>query len=429
VEDDHRDGNHRAGEPSVTARNTRSRGTALGVVTLGAAAVLSGCAGGAPATATHLVVLVSGLPAGVDAAVTVRAASSEHLLSAGAVLELAPGTYSIDVAPVVGDEPIARTVYDGGADHATVELAAAATETVSVEYVRRPGSGRAWVRATEAVLGFEVGAWGASGSASPTVTLPLPQDDVSGFGIALSPVGDLYVGLLDGGVARYAAADLDTDGAQPSGVALRDHRIARVAFHDGRLYLMAVEGNMVFRVDDPASIVGEVDAPPDATMTIVAVDDLTFGTGLAFDDSGRLWVALYSAMMRIDEPWAPVGAVEVQPDAALVHAVGARMAFTYRDGSLYVGRFDSDDVLRYDGVDSVQGTHTVTHSASIGVGEFHIGSIAFDASGRFWLGSNTRLARYPDLAALADGSTVTANVVITHVGLIHPAVFNVAGAE
>jgi hypothetical protein len=179
---------------------------------------------------------------------------------------------------------------------------------------------------------------------------------------------------------------------------------------------MGYEAQVVYRFDHPEAIVDDEVVAPDATMTIVGYESGGAGAGLAFDGQGRLWIPLYPAFVRLDEPWAPLGTVDVEPDAALEQVVGVRIGFLYRDGSLYLGRFDTDTVLRYDDVDTVQGAHPVTWSALIGVSAFHVEVITLDASGRFWLATAipTRVSRYPDLSSLADGSTVTPHVVISH---------------
>jgi hypothetical protein len=383
--------------------------------------VLGACAPDrAPA---QLVVLVSGLPSGVTAEVTVAGADLSQKLTDGAVLEVTPGTYTVTVGPAIGSEPIARTVYDGTPSASLVDVRASATVTVDVAYARRPGTGRAWIAGEDAVHAYDVSAWEASGAATPASWLSLPEGFGNPLGFAASPHGDLFVALSGfmapngAGVARYAVSDLDTPGAAAAGVVPLPTTTTRVAWHDGRLYAMGHGHPVVYRFDDPDAIVGDAVTTPDAAMTVAGGYEIGgSAAGLAFDALGRLWIPLYQAMVRIDAPGAPEGTVDVVPDAALESVFGVVIGFLYRDDALYLGHFESDRVLRFDGVDATAGVTQVTPSAIVAVDGFHVEVITVDASDRFWLATfdPQRVARYPDLSALADGSSVPPIVAITH---------------
>jgi sugar lactone lactonase YvrE len=189
-----------------------------------------------------------------------------------------------------------------------------------------------------------------------------------------------------------------------------------VAWHDGRLYVMNWNTQVVLRFDAPEDIVGTDAVGPDAVVSVPGFTGEGLSGGLAFDDEGRLWIAFANGLVRIDEPEAPMGTVDVAPDAALTQTGPEnRLTLAYFGGTLYTADCDTSEVQRYDAVDAAVGTTARDPSAVFTVGQPCTADIAKDAAGRYWIASSGEVAgRYPDLATVGDGSVLSADVTVTH---------------
>ena len=90
------------------------------------------------ATTGSLAVTVAGLPAGVNAAVTVTGPDSysEQLTASETLADLAPGQYTVSAASVTGG----ATTYTSSPEDRTVAVVAGATAAVTITYAAVPGS-------------------------------------------------------------------------------------------------------------------------------------------------------------------------------------------------------------------------------------------------------------------------------------------------
>ena len=380
-----------------------------------AAALLVGCPSG-PTTGT-LAVFVSGLPVGIDASIRIHGGTVDQTVTGTRTLQLAAGSYSVEVMPAFGNEAIARTVYDGISASSSVSVANGTTTDLEVDYERRPGTNRAWLGHSNGVRAFDAGEWSATGTVSPVTALALPDGSATAQDIVIAPNGDLYAGTYSGSrLLRYAADVLDTAGAQPTGTVDVTGNPVGLVWHEGRLYVMTYVTQQILRFDTPQAIVGTSVTSPDATISVTGFTGTGASAGLAFDSQGRLWAAFAGALVRIDDPTAPVGIVSVSADAALTQSVTEnRLVLTYRDGSLFTAHCGATAIQRYDAVDVASGVQAVPPTAVISVGLSCVTSIGFDASGRFWLSSsNSSAGRYADLGEVGDGSTVAPIVTIDH---------------
>jgi sugar lactone lactonase YvrE len=380
--------------------------------------LLAGCAGsnlGTPTLGT-LALVVTGLPTDVAASIRLVGPAGSYDFDAEGTSELEPGTYEVEAGTVLGMEPLARTRYEGTASSSSVSIVAGTETELTVDYEAAPGSHRIWLSAEFGPVAYDPSSWSAAGSPTPAVSLSLPAGWTIIEDLAFSDDGDLFTAAWTGGVVRYDAADLDTDGAAPAGtVALADNPNG-VAWHDGRLYVMNWSTAVLLRFDAPEAIVGADAVGPDAVISVPGFTDAGVSAGLAFDDDGRLWVAFANGLVRINEPESPMGTVDVTPDAAMTQSgTENRLALTYLDDTLFTAACFSDEVQRYDGVDAVSGSVARAPTAVFTVDAPCVSEITQDAEGRFWLAHADDVAgRYPDLTAVADGATTSADRTITH---------------
>lgn len=105
--------------------------------------LLSACGGAGPTGS--LQVNIDGLPAGLDAAVTVQGAGGyvRTVTTTTTLTGLAPGLYSVTATSVRTDDEVVSMAYDvSSAPPATVEVVDNETATANTDYSKRAGTGR-----------------------------------------------------------------------------------------------------------------------------------------------------------------------------------------------------------------------------------------------------------------------------------------------
>lgn len=337
----------------MMVRRSRFAGLAL-VLGLAGAALSVACGGSdgvscdASGTGT-LVVNVVGLPAGVNANVTVTGPSgAPQSLSAGKTLTgIAGGSYTIAAEKVTSPDPIVRTVYS-----ATISVsgptcvATGATQTVTVTYATIPTSNKIWVQTSN------------------------------------GPDGRNTVGISSSGLAATGA---------PSAAAAVDTPNGRhVVFdRDGNLWSnggTTVDPHVVR--SSAASLASTGKATPDRKINIKGLEYCSGDVALAFDKTGALWfgASCTKSLYKL-APDQLAASGDYTP--ALTITVGSGivgLAFD-KTGNLWVGTGDS--VVRYDASSLASSSATKSlelkaETQNPGGSPLHPGWLAFDASGNLW---------------------------------------------
>jgi len=215
---------------------------------------LVACGDPAPPTGS-LSIAITGLPAGVTAAVQVSGPGgyTQSVTASRVLAGLAPGSYTLTAATVDDDHPIVPALYDATVATSGVDVVANGTAIAAVTHAWRAPTGRLWLSRNDpdgaALAGYEAAQLIEDGAPKPVVTIG--NEPQFWAGIAFDAAGNAWV-------ARYF----------PTQAVVR------------------------FRADDLATSAARV---PDVVLTSVAPDVLGGPVGLAFDASGALWVSGHSS--------------------------------------------------------------------------------------------------------------------------------------
>jgi sugar lactone lactonase YvrE len=404
------------------------------------------CATGATGTVS---INVTGLPAGVNAKVTVTGPSGTTSVSATqSITDAASGSYAVTAEVVTKADPIVRTAYAPAVSTSSFCLESGQTQTVDVTYKEIATSHRLWVTNSNnpsgQLLAFPSASLGATGapSASPAVKAP------AGRALAFDKDGNLWAlgaTTVDAPLARFAAADLasagqkmpdrkidvDVGGCAPPG-------LSNMAFDkDGALWLASACANKVMKLTKEQ--LGASGKPAPSVVISNTADPL----GIAFDAAGNLWITDTGAgtLLRYDAsrlaastsdaadlvltPRAANNA-QLKPSHIAFDAGGNLWAINFGGNSVY--KLTPAELAGTGAKDVVPSIEvTVTVSAILA-------SMAFDESGGLWLtysqGKIARLAPAQLGASSGPGNPTTPETILSSpdIGSAHAMAFFPAAA-
>jgi sugar lactone lactonase YvrE len=351
-----------------------------------------------------IAIVVTGLPAGVAAKVTVTGpgGAPSAPTTSTTLADSAAGTYAVTADRVAKADAIVRTLYEPKVSSSSFCLEEKKTQTITIAYSEVASSNKLWMTtgnsASGQVLGFAGADLAATGSPAARVAMKGAPAGGPGKGVAFDKEGNLWsIGATtaDPPLLRFAAGDLGA-----SGVKTPDRRLApdlggcgpaagALAFApSGALWVTVSCLDKVLRVAPETLALSKEYAP--------AAEDFATGTqaprGVAFDASGNMWISddtsihLYpAASLAVGQPHTPTFALkakaandaELPPDA---------LAFD-KDGNLWVTSFGGNVIYKLTPADlAVAGaTKDVIPSVQItvSVGAL-LESLAFDESGGLW---------------------------------------------
>ena len=168
-------------------------------------------------------------------------------------------------------------------------------------------------------------------------------------------------------------------------------------FHDllfdaaGNLWAIPISGDHILRI--PAAHLGDSRPVPDLVAASAA---LKSADSLVFDARGNLWVMSSAGggtsianIVRFDDPRALSGTQTLVASLTIAPAAGDTAKFTQgtavafdKVGNLWFAAIS--DVLRLEGVASMQGNVVAAPAATISTGD-SIVSLAFDVAGSLWI--------------------------------------------
>ncbi len=287
-------GNYLVTASEITSNSTRFAGTVAG----SPAAVKSGETAISSVSYTSQVgslqVAVGGLPAGLNADVTVSGPGgfSQRLAASRALDGLNPGGYAINAKTVRQHLGIVDALFDAAVTGSPATVAAGGTALSSATYAQRPGTGQVWI-AGNALVGYAASVLGDSGSLLPTVALPVSGNFA---GVAFDANGNLWASSSNANfLVKFAAAKLAQGGAAAPDVFVTANAgslsgPSGLAFdRDGNLWVANSGGNSNSLVKfAPAQLERSGSPTPTATITSPG-NALVSPRGLAFDKDGRLW--------------------------------------------------------------------------------------------------------------------------------------------
>jgi hypothetical protein len=340
---------------------------------------------------------------------------------------VAPGTYTItsDVESVRVDGAIVDSIFDLGIDGSPAEVDGDDV-TIEVAWNQRPGTGMLWLGnfGSRRVLGYtEDQLEQSNASLTPAVTLNLPALGTSGAhagaiafdasgtlwagyckglsespqafaafapdqlassgtptakvvietpvgaefdcvsALAPAPDGGLWVGFVDGTIAKYTAEQLETSGAPTPAVSIGT-KVTSILGDllldpNGNLWTAAYGSNRISKFLPEQLDETNPNVTPDVTWA--------FGTahgpvGLALSPTTQtLWAAFYDARYVAEfDPGLASGTdpTETTTIDSSVFAGGPELLTFDEQGNLWVSLYDSDEFARIDAADLATGVQT-----------------------------------------------------------------------
>jgi len=257
----------------------------------------------APCDATGtgtLTVNISGLPAGIDAAVLVRGPVSMYPVTESATLTgISGGLYQIDSDPVTIADSLVSTLLRGAVPADGICLRDGESRSINIVHAPVGSSGKLWVGSGYYSLGFTSSQVAATATIAPTVT----SATRGSAGAAFDRDGNLWVrgaSSAEPYLMRYSAASLAATGSPVpdrminlNGVTCEG--VGALAFDEG--------GNLFVSIGCQQRVVVLQSTLLASSGTVVPsrqITGLVQPEGLAFDVAGNLWIADYTHLRRYD---------------------------------------------------------------------------------------------------------------------------------
>ncbi len=407
----------------------------LGVLSL----LLTACPGGGgvtcdPTGTGNLVVNVSGLPGGVNAAVTVSGPGGTQTLTGSQTFTgTAAGTYTITAAKVAQSDPLIRTAFSATVSSSPACVRNGQNETVTVTYTAIPSSNKLWMdnsnppSGASPVLGFAASLLGSTATQSPSVS----AGTIGLRDLTFDQDGNLWgIGgtTADPNLVRYPASQLGASGSK-----VRDRGLniaglgclpgpARLAFDgSGNLWVSVPCANKVVRVS-----AAQLDLSGSITPG-VEITGLNGPEGLAFDSTGNLWIAnagadrvvKFNASRLSASTSGPDLTIQSQTPGPVINTLDANLLAFDASGNLWVMAFGGNVLYRLTSSNqSGSGNQTLTPSIQVSV---PVGAVlegmAFDEGGGLWItysaGKFARLSSTQLGTSSTSGSPTTPERIIT----------------
>jgi sugar lactone lactonase YvrE len=375
-------------------------------------------------------------PAGATPSVTVSGPGGyRQSLSATQTLSgLAVGSYTVTAASVPVPNPIVATVYDGAVTGGTAVVSAGATATASVSYAARPGSGTLWVVNTfgPTVVAYTAAQLGASTGAAAATALATGGGPE---GAAFDASGNLWIANSSNNtVVEYNVSQLGASGNPTPAVTLSatgagslNDPFALAFDATGNLWVANFVGPTV--VEFTASQLGASASPTPAVTLSATAGSLSNPEGLAVDASGTLWVANEFNSTVVAFSPSQLGATGSPTPAVTLSATGAGslsapegLAFD-ASGRLWVANLGNSTVVAFTASQfGANGSPTpaVTLSAS-GSSLNSPQGLAFDGSGNLWVtnGGGSTVVQFAASQLVVSGAPIP-NVTLSGSSLAGP---------
>ncbi len=342
---------------------------------------------------------ISGLPATVDADVTLTTPAGTTPIEASETIDDSPGgSYALTAKRVFDADPIVRAVYEPTVTERSVCLEDGSTAELSVSYAKIPSSNKLW---TSVAMGFASDVLTDNATVDPSVTITAPV----GKDVAFDLDGNLWTSgatLAEPQVVRLPAASLGSSGEREFDRGFNLSEIdcipafRALAFDpNGNLFVSACGGE-VLKVD-AADLDSSGSAPAAAVLS--GLEDTQ---DLAFDAGGNLWTTDVGKIVRFDadrldasSSAAPDRSITAR-DAEDSRDLGATGLAFDEDGDLWGFDFGSNTIFELSASDlDGTGEDSVVSEVSIAIGvDVLLDRGAFDDGGGLWISyGGGRLAR------------------------------------
>lgn len=388
--------------------------------------------------AGSIAIVVTGLPDGVDAKITLTTpAGAEVEAAPGATLADQPaGTYAVTAARAASPDPVVRTLYEASVSESPLCLADGESKTVTVTYAPVPSSHKLWATNSNAsgqLLAFAAGSLTETGSPSASVatTGASGQGAHAGRSIAFDKDGNAWgIGAttVDAPLLRFAAADLGESGAKTPDRKIKPAfgtclpGLASLAFApDGALWATATCDKALLRVPS-AQLAESGEYTPDANDVVSGLEGPRH---LAFDRDGNLWISDETRLRRFAaaalEPGQPHESdFEIEVKSADDAALPPDLVAFDAEGNLWVSSFGANAIYKLTPANLAPegASRTLVPSVHLSIPvSALLEGLAFDESGGLWLtysqGKIARLAPSQLGTSTTPGNPTIPETIVT----------------
>lgn len=335
-----------------------------------------------------LSIRVNGLPEGLTPELVVRGPGGTFPLRLDQPLQnLVPGVYAVTASPLRQSDTTVDTIFDGTA--VTVTVTGGAIAVADINFAPRIGTGLLWVSSEASATGFGFRGYTAAAlnsSGNPAPSLRLAQ----AFGDLLPT---RFVGLALDATRLWTTArsfDLDPD----------NHGV--VAFSLSQAGVPVVRPSVLIR----------------GASTNTLLTNVTRLGGLAFDQSGNLWVVsivnqtlvkFSPEQLKTGTP-TPAVALDLSDFSATLFTGSQQAGLAFdTQGNLWFG--SNARIIKL--TPSQLSTSGKITQADVTVRLFNDGrrvnALAFDAIGNLWVASSGRIAQFSVAQLSQAGPDETAN--------------------
>jgi sugar lactone lactonase YvrE len=370
-------------------------------------------------------------PSGLTANVTVTGPNgySKSVSATTTLTGLALGSYTVTAAAVATPDPIVGVLETGAVSGSPVTVTAGkATDTATVTYSPRVGSGGLWTaNFASGVLTELSGAQLAAGTSGAATTAIGPGGS-QGAGIAFDAKGNVWVSkFISDSIIEFPAAQLGASGSPSPGVVITGSALndpAGLAF-DGNGNLWVVNAGHTV-IEYTASQLTASGSPAPAVVDTTSGE----GFGLAFDGSGNLWVVAAGSLVeysasQLSASGTPTPAITIGDDGS--NSLGSPLGMAIdAAGSIWVANGnDIPYTLVKFSASQLTASGTPVPSVTLTANGTSIdgpGALALDASGNLWLSNlngGSPLVEFAASQLVANGSPTPA-ITVTSSSLNRP---------
>ncbi len=396
---------------------------------IGAILAAAGCnSSSAPKTGSLDVTVVAS--AGVTGNVTVAGPNSysKSVTASTTLTGLAPGSYTVTAAAVATTDPIVGTLETPVVSGSPVTVTAGkATDTATVTYTPRVGSGGLWTVNFGGGVVTELSAaqLAAGTSAAGAVAIGTGGQELSG--IAFDANGNLWASKFGtDSIIEFPATALTTSGTPTPGVMLGGSALSDVAglAFDANGNLWSANAGSGSLVEYSASQLAASGGPAPA----VIITGLSEPLGIAFDASGDLWAAGAGALVeftpsQLSASGSPTPAITIGDDGSNSLNSPLGMAIDAA-GNVWVanGNTPPYSLVKFSASQLTASGTPVPAVILTGGSITAPGSIAFNASGNLWVSNFFTAPPVVEFAAsqLVSTGTPTATIAVTSSSLSSP---------
>lgn len=332
-------------------------------------------------------------PAGVVAQVEVNGPGgfTQSLSASQSLSNLTPGIYTLTARPVRKAATLVDEVYVGNSGTVVVNSSPAASFDVS--YTLRAGSGKLWVPVHGATKanGYAPAQLASGGdNLTPSVAIGFGAGN-NPYSSAVDRQGNLWFGTAQGKILMFTPAQQAASGTPTPTVEINSGStdLSGMAFDEsGNLWVSAASSLRRF---DAAQLASSGTPTPAVTITGTATNALGFPQAIAFDSGGALWVANGNKIYKYT-PAQLASSGNPEPNVVLSAAdatsINASRGLAFdATGALWVANWNASNVVKFapNQLASSGAPVPVVKINGVGVNPLRL---AFDNEGNLWVSSN-----------------------------------------